>query len=278
MPHAKGNGASLYYEDTGQGPAIVFLHEYADDLRSWKSQVGFFSAFYRCLAFNARGYPPSTIPTRPELYGQEIAVNDIETVLAAAGIDQTYLIGLSMGAASALQFALRNPDRVLGLVAASGGAGADTSTRTGFLKSIGETTNLLRIHGMKAVVDKYTRTPNRSTLLQKNTAAWKYFQDRFLTLDATGAAFTLENIQGKRTSLFDEEASLRVLKVPTLLAMGDQDDSILKINVFLKSTIQDSQLWISPNTGHAINLEEPDDFNTNILRFFRHIERKASGY
>ena len=47
MPYADSNGVRLYYEEVGKGTPIVFVHEFADDLRSWEPQIRFFSRRYR---------------------------------------------------------------------------------------------------------------------------------------------------------------------------------------------------------------------------------------
>ena len=63
MPMAKtDDGWELFYEETGAGVPLVFSHEFAGDLRSWEPQVRHFSRWYRCITYNARGYPPSDVP------------------------------------------------------------------------------------------------------------------------------------------------------------------------------------------------------------------------
>ena len=67
MPHlTTDDGVKLYYEDTAEGIPIVFVHEFAGDVRSWEQQVRHFSKYYRCITFNARGYPPSDVPKDQE--------------------------------------------------------------------------------------------------------------------------------------------------------------------------------------------------------------------
>ena len=56
------DGVRLHVEDTSEGTPIVFVHEFGGDQRSWEPQVRFFSRRYRCVTFNARGYPPSDVP------------------------------------------------------------------------------------------------------------------------------------------------------------------------------------------------------------------------
>src|SRR6476660_9478174 len=92
MPHlTTDDGVKLYYEETGKGIPIVFIHEFAGDVRSWEQQVRHFSKYYRCITFNARGYPPSDVPKDQEKYSQERARDDIRAVLDALKIDRLIL-------------------------------------------------------------------------------------------------------------------------------------------------------------------------------------------
>jgi len=63
MPYVQSDGARLYFETSGTGTPIVFIHEFSGDLWSWEKQIQHFGRRYRCVAFNARGYPPSEVPT-----------------------------------------------------------------------------------------------------------------------------------------------------------------------------------------------------------------------
>ena len=63
MPHlTTDDGVKLYYEEVGTGAPIVFVHEFAGDWRSWEHQLRYFGRWYRCIAYNARGFPPSDVP------------------------------------------------------------------------------------------------------------------------------------------------------------------------------------------------------------------------
>ena len=67
------DGVGLYVEETGDGTPILFVHEFAGDHRSWEPQVRYFSRRYRCISFDARGYPPSDVPADPAAYSQDRA-------------------------------------------------------------------------------------------------------------------------------------------------------------------------------------------------------------
>ena len=77
MPHATADdGVKLYYEETGTGVPVLFVHEFAGDLRSWEPQLRHFGQRHRAIAYNARGYPPSDVPPDPASYSQDRAADD----------------------------------------------------------------------------------------------------------------------------------------------------------------------------------------------------------
>jgi len=110
MPHVESNGARLYVQQTGEGYPIVFAHELGADHRQWETQIRHFSRAFRCITYNARGYPPSDVPDDPQLYGWEFAVDDIAAVMRGLGVERAHIVGLSMGGYAAPQFGLPYPD------------------------------------------------------------------------------------------------------------------------------------------------------------------------
>ena len=78
MPYiATPDGTRLYYEEAGAGTAVVFVHEYAGDYRTWEPQMRTFARSHRCVTFSQRGYPPSDVPTIRARYSQDIARDDV---------------------------------------------------------------------------------------------------------------------------------------------------------------------------------------------------------
>src|ERR1700682_3810856 len=111
MARALVNGVNLYYEDVGQGVPMLFVHEFAGEVASWAPQVRFFARRYRTIAYNARGYPPSDVPDKPEAYSQIQAAEDILGILDHLKISKAHICGLSMGGYAVLHFGLRHPQR-----------------------------------------------------------------------------------------------------------------------------------------------------------------------
>ena len=82
MPYIKtSDNVEIFYQKSGKGKPIIFVHEFAGDHRSWEPQINFFSRYYNCITYSARGYPPSQVPESVEKYSQERAWKDILDVI-----------------------------------------------------------------------------------------------------------------------------------------------------------------------------------------------------
>ena len=126
MPHLEtDDNVKLYYEEAGKGTPIIFVHEFAGDFRSWEPQMRHFSRRYRAVAYNARGYPPSDVPSDSNDYSQKRACDDIRAVMDALQIEEAHIVGLSMGGFATLHFGFDYSERALSLVVGGCGYGAE---------------------------------------------------------------------------------------------------------------------------------------------------------
>ena len=273
MPYASASdGVKLYYEEVGRGAPIVFVHEFADDVRGWSAQVKFFARRYRTIAFNARGYPPSDVPEDAEQYSQVRAADDIKAVLDHLGLAKGHVIGLSMGGYAALHFGLLCPERALSLTVGGAGYGSGNADRAGFHRDTDHVIAQFEEGGMARVAEFYTRGPTRVQFMAKDPVGWQEFHDRFAGGSARGHANTMRGVQRRRPSIFELESRLERLTVPTLIMTGDEDEPCLEPALFMKRKIPTAGLAVIPNSGHAINLEEPDLFNRAVLDFLTAVD------
>jgi len=269
MPHATVNGVSLYYEEAGSGFPLVLAHEFAGSYESWREQVRFLSRSYRVITYNARGYPPSEVPQDLNAYSQGTAVEDLHQLLRHLKIDQAYIGGLSMGGALTVVFGVTHPDVCRALIIAGAGTGSTDPER--FRQQCETFAQQLDAGGMRGLTD-YCKGPTRVQLLRKDPAAWQEFADLFYQHSAHGSACTFRAVQGKRPPIFAYKEQLQRLRVPALILVGDEDDPCLEPAIFLKRALSHSALVTFPRSGHGINLEEPELFNTSILAFLRDVE------
>ena len=272
MPFATVDGIKLYYEEAGQGQPLVFVHEFAGDHRSWHLQMRFFARRYRCIAFSARGYPPSDVPDDPAAYSQQRAVADIAGVLDHLRIDRAHVCGLSMGGFATLHFGLRHPQRALSLCIGGCGYGAEPDKRETFRAEADVIARALRTEGMAAFAERYALGPTRVQYQNKDPRGHAEFKAMLAEHSAVGSANTQQGVQKERPSLYTLVEEMKRITVPALIINGDEDWPCLLPGVLMKQSIPSAALAVMPNCGHAINLEEPDEYNTIVGNFLAQVD------
>lgn len=269
MPKVDLHGVGIYYEETGEGFPLVFAHELAGNTESWKAQVSYFSRRYRVITYNARGYPPSDVPDTLDDYSQEQVVEDLYLLLQHLGIKQAHIGGLSMGGNMTVFFGLRHPEMAKSLIIAGAGTGSTDSAL--FKKQSEAYAAQLEAGGTAGLVD-YLTGPTRARFKQKDPTGWTEFARLFSEHSAQGKALTLRGYQARRPSIMSLESELQAMQVPSLIILGDEDDPCLEPALFMKRNIPRSGLVVVPQTGHAVNLEEPEIFNRSVSDFLTAVD------
>jgi len=273
------DGVRLYYEETGAGDPILFVHEFGGHYLSWEPQVRYFSRRYRCITYAARGWPPSDIPDSVSAYSQARAADDAAAVLRELGIAKAHLVGLSMGATAAIEFGIRHPAMARSLTAAAcgGGASTDPVQKRRFHDDCVAFAERLEREGIAAMAELYCAGPARVQYRSKDPRGWEEFKRQFAEGSARGHALTMRGVQAQRVPLFERQAELKTIAAPVLVLAGDEDDSTLELGLFLKRNIPRCGLLMLPKTGHTINLEEPAAFNAAVESFICAVEHGRWG-
>jgi pimeloyl-ACP methyl ester carboxylesterase len=266
------DGVKLYYETTGSGTDLVFVHEFGGDIRSWEPQIRHFARRYRCVAYNARGWPPSDVPADVSSYSQKRAVDDLVAVMDALKIEKAHVVGLSMGGFATLHLGLSHPERARSLCVAGCGYGAEPEKRAQFQKEADASAGILLQQGMKAFVDRYSQGPTRVQFENKDPRGFAEFKQQFMEHSALGSGNTQLGVQRERPSLYELRDALSRMTVPTLILNGDEDWPCLLPGLMLKQTIPSAALSVLPNVGHTINLEAPDAFNRELGDFMSWVD------
>ena len=273
MPHATTkDNVKLYYEEAGSGSPVLFGHEFAGDYRSWEEQMRFFSRRHRCITYSARGYKPSDVPADVKSYSYMHWVSDAVAVLDHLKIAKAHFVGLSMGGYTAVMLGAHHPDRLLSLTAAGVGSGSERGKVEEIRETFVTTADQFEQHGSAYVVQNYGMAAARIPFLVKDPRGFAVFNERFASHDAKGSANTLRGFQAGRPSIYDCEADIRKIKVPTLIVVGDEDEPCVEPSVFLKQCISTSGMVMFPKTGHVVNEEEPALFNEVVGDFIARVE------
>ena len=271
------DGVKLHTESVGRGDAILFVHEYAGDHRSWEPQVRRFSRSHRCITYAARGYPPSLVPADADAYSQQRAVDDAVAVLDGLGVGAADVVGISMGGFAGLHLAMRHAARVRSLVVAGTGYGARPEESPRFRGECEAIARLIGESGMESFARRYLSGPARVQFQNKDPRGWEQLVGQLGEHDADGAVRTMLGVQRQRPSLYALEAELREIGAPVLILAGDEDDGCLETSLWLKRVIPRSGLAVLPRSGHTLNLEEPDLVNAFIADFLGRVAAGAWG-
>ena len=273
MPYVTtSDGVRLYYEEAGRGTPIVFVHEFSGDLRSWQLQTRHFRRNYRCIAFNARGYPPSDVPEDVKRYTQSLAVDDIRAVMRHLKIRKAHIVGCSMGSQATLHFGLTCPRMAISLTVIGAGSGSNHPSRAAQKRASEANAKRYETLSLEQILAGLRKAPNRVRLKEKNPRAWEDFGKRFVEHSSLGCANIQRGIQATRPPLTSLVREFSAMKVPLNIVVGDEDSGAIEPSLFLRRTCPAARLTILPATGHLVNLEEPEIFNRLTERFLQEVD------
>jgi pimeloyl-ACP methyl ester carboxylesterase len=251
---------------------VILVHEFAGDLRSYEMQMRHFGKRYRTIAYNARGFPPSDVPEQVSSYSQARAADDILAVLDHIGAPKAHIIGLSMGGFATLHFGMRHPSRALSLCIGGCGYGAELDKREVFRAEADIIAAAIRKDGMTAFAERYAYGPTRVQYENKDPRGHAEFKAMLAEHSATGSANTQQGVQKERPSLYTLVEEMKRITVPTLIITGDEDWPCLMPGILMKQNIPSAALAVMPNSGHAINIEEPEEYNRIVGDFLAQVD------
>ena len=125
---------------------------------------------------------------------------------------------------------------------------------------------------MQAFADRYAFGPTRVQFENKDPRGFAEFRQMLSEHSAVGSANTQLGVQKERPSLYHLIEEMKDVAIPTLVITGDEDWPCLLPGILMKQTISSAALVVIPNSGHAINIEEPDEYNRIVGDFLAQVE------
>ena len=276
MPHiAARDGTRLYYEEAGEGTAVVFVHEYAGDWRTWEPQMRFFSRAHRCVTYSQRGYPPSDVPKDGAQYSQDYRRDDVIAVMDALKIEKAHVVGHSMGAATALHVGIHYPQRCISVTAAGCGYGSspDPKSRRGRCaprRARPARCSRSRISPCGGALWRRRDAPDPeeqrpARLCRIHPDADRTFRARPRADDAESAGQAPDAVgHGSR---FEEDFRCRCWCWSATKTTGASTAASI-----CERTVPTAGLCIIPRSGHTITSEEPAAFNAAVAELIASAE------
>ncbi|MFA5297319.1 MAG: alpha/beta fold hydrolase [Lutibacter sp.] len=262
----KVNGINLSYNDEGSAevPSIIFIHGFPLNKSMWNKQIDLLKNDCRVIAYDIRGHGNSEVGNID--FSIDLFVKDLLAFMDALKIERTIICGLSMGGYIALNAIENYPERFSALILSDTNCTADTSE--GKEKRI-KTIESIKENGVEKLAND----------LILNLFADESFKRDLKEIPAVREMIVKTSTQSLNNSLHALAArketcgKLSQIKVPVLIIVGIED-KITPPDVarFMQSQIKDSQLRIIEHAGHLSNLENPYEFNSQLIKFIASIK------
>ncbi|UCC43654.1 MAG: alpha/beta hydrolase [Candidatus Zixiibacteriota bacterium] len=259
MPFAEVADLRIHYTDAGEGEPLVFLHGFTLDHRMWKRQIDHFRGNYRVVCPDSRGHGLSAVP--PTGYSRDHRVEELRELADKIELERFHLIGLSMGGSTAIGFALKHQERLRSLILVSSGAAGYSVG-----KKISKIDQLAIEKGLEAA---RARWMHWSLRYYRNRNEDLGRELEIMMREHPGAVW-LDKMRGKYPRTYDLDHIHRI-GVPTLIMAGQSDTMFIELARQLHAGIAGSSMVIYKKTGHMINLEIPERFNSDIERFIESV-------
>jgi pimeloyl-ACP methyl ester carboxylesterase len=246
------NGLDVHYVVEGQGPALVLLHGATSmGTHDWGAQRPLLRGEHTVYMPDARGHHRTVYDVRAG-WGRDPLVDDALAFVDALGLERFHVMGLSMGARTAMELAVRVPERLLSLIAVSPSLEPEPA----------------------ASVARRRLDPE---FIVRDDPTWAgELAERHDTYQGAGAwqrlAAAIRDETQQLEALTPEQ--LRRIRLPVLLAYGDSDPWVpLAQAVRIKRQLPDARLLVVPDCGHVVEAERPSIFNPAMLQFLRRTAR-----
>jgi pimeloyl-ACP methyl ester carboxylesterase len=264
MPSVQANGIEIYYEVQGDGEPLVLIPYLAADQACYAFQVADYQKNFRCFTVDLRGAGLSDKPDGT--YTTELLADDVAAFIAAIGVSQAHVAGLSLGAATGMWLAAKYPDRVKSLSLHSAWPRTDA-----YLRAVVESWRTMA-RGLDSVTD----------LVIQGIFPWcftpRMYSERPEYVDALAdfvrgrpmppvAAFLR---QSEAVLGHSAESQLDRIEAPTLITFGRHDMvTSTRFAQPLMDGIRNCELIIFEDASHAPIYEQVEEFNSRTLGFMR---------
>lgn len=262
----------IYYEVYGEGRPLMLIHGAWASHEWWRMQIPEFSKRYRVIALDVRGHGKSARLEKPTTVKK--LAEDVDRVLTHLNVDEIVLIGWSMGGIISAQYYFDHPDKVKGLILISS-----------------------RLHKRpRMLIEAYLRSIREMFTLFMDFADFEGFESLKYedevkkevekmfspSTDPEIIKWAIEDLTNNRRrdylnivktiARFDASDKLHMIKVPTLIIVGDKDERTPpEFSKKIHEKIPNSKLVIINGYGHYVLLERPDIVNKEVLTFLDEI-------
>lgn len=256
MPKKRIRDIDIYYEDTGRGTPLLFIHGLGSSTSGWGNQVPAFSKNYRVITFDVRGHGQSDKPRGP--YSITMFAEDAVALMDSLQITPAHVVGISMGGAIALQLAVDYPEKVKSLAVVN-------MTSELLIQTFKERfefwmrTAIVRLLGMRKMGEVLAK---RLFPKPEQEELRRVFPEMWAENDKRAYLASLNALVG--WSVTERLGSIRC---PTLVITADEDYTPVSAKEAYVTKIPKAKLLVIDDSRHATPIDQSERFNAELSRF-----------
>jgi 3-oxoadipate enol-lactonase len=254
------NNFSMNFSELGKGLPVLLIHGYPLSQQIWEPQLEGLSDRFKIITPDLRGHGKSQAVPGP--YSMEMLADDLAALLDALEIHQKVVVcGLSMGGYVAMAFYRKHAARMKALILTATRAADDTPQARLGRDATAETA---RIQGIAPIVETMLPKMFAPGTLLANENLVSQVRSIMMSISLEGL---LGDLAGMRDRL-DSRPMLNGIGIPTLVVHGREDQIIpTQEAVDMQKSIPGAQLELIPDSGHLVNMEQPNEFNDVVRKF-----------
>jgi pimeloyl-ACP methyl ester carboxylesterase len=260
MPRLRVRDIDLYYESSGEGQPLLFIHGLGATGQDWERQVAFFSQHYRVITLDLRGHGRSDKPR--QRYSIPQFADDVAALLQSLDSHPAHVVGLSLGGMVAFQLAAAHPHLLQSLVVVNSGPEMPSNTwkqRLGLLILLAQRWLIVRLYGMRKMGEVLSE---RLLPLPEHAEERRVFVERWAANDKNAYLKATYALRG--WSVADQ---LGDIHCPTLIISADQDYTPVAFKEAYVAKMPNAELAIIHDSRHYSNVERPEQFNETLMAF-----------
>lgn len=255
------NNITVSYNDEGPegAPMIIFIHGFPLNKSMWDKQVNALKDDYRVIAYDIRGHGATEVGAID--FSIDLFVNDLLSFMDALKIEKTVLCGLSMGGYIALNAIENHSERFSALILSDTNCTADTpeakEKRMNTIISIKE-------NGVEKLANDLLPNLFAAESFKSNSEEIAAVKEMIVTTTIPSLNKSLHALANRKETC----SKLAKIKVPVLILVGEEDKiTPPEAASAMHEKIKDSSLQVIPHAGHLSNMENEDEFNSQLIKF-----------
>ncbi|MDQ0216564.1 2-succinyl-6-hydroxy-2,4-cyclohexadiene-1-carboxylate synthase [Oikeobacillus pervagus] len=265
------NDCSFFVEIKGEGEPLLLLHGFTGESSTWDKLMEQLSPRFQCIAVDIVGHGKSAKPDNINDYKIERVAENITFILNELNINQTHVLGYSMGGRLALTMAILFPEKVKSLILESASPGIKTEEER---RKRRESDHLLANRiiqlGIERFVNDWENIPLFSTQKRLPIHIQQSIRKQRLSQSPLGLANSLRGMgTGEQPSFWGD---LHNVEIPVLLVTGAVDEKFCRIANEMKKSLPHAEWTRVLGVGHTIHVEDCEKFGKIIDGFLSKFE------